>query len=266
MSHFYSRTGQLLATVPMKTRGREHEIRDATIADAKSLNYGPSVTTVIGILAKPGLDLWISEQHVKAAMHTPMLPDESYDEWLKRVRYSAGEISRTTSDFGTQVHRAFEALSKGADRALALDVGVAAYQVAHEALTALTDAGLTIEQSELPFGCELGYGGTIDGIGTWLDRPCIFDVKTQEFDEPRGAKYYSEHPLQLAGCAVGIDRRDLDRVSIIVSRSKPGVVDVRNWSTYESKNGNGWPNERSDAAWLAVLETWFCMNGWRPAW
>ena len=41
-------------------------------------------------------------------MNIPMLPDEGYDEWLKRVRYAAGEITRSASDMGTQIHRAFE--------------------------------------------------------------------------------------------------------------------------------------------------------------
>ena len=264
MSHFYSRTGQLLAVVP--NASKPGEVRDATLADARKENLGPSVTTCLQLLAKPTLADWIAEQHVKAAMTTPMESDEGYDEWLRRVKYKAGEISRTASDFGTQVHRAFESLTKGADRALALDVGVAAYQVAHEALKTLTDAGLDIEQSELSFGCALGYGGTVDIIGRWLGRPAIMDVKTQELETPHDAKYYPEHALQLAGYAIGIDRRDLDRVSIIVSRSKPGVVDVRNWSTYQTKNGNGWPNERADAAWLALLETWFLMNNWRPQW
>ena len=250
----------------MKTKGREHEYRDATLSDGRELNLGPSVTTVLQLLAKPGLDLWTSEQHVKAAMTTPLLPDEGYDEWLKRVRYAAGEITRSASDMGTQIHRAFEQLATGAGRELALDVGVAAYQIAHESLAVLLDAGLTIEQSEVSFASPLGYGGTIDILGTWLGRAAICDVKSQELDRPNDAKFYNEHPLQLAGYAVGIDRPDLDRVSIIVSRSKPGVVAVRNWSTYESKQGNGWPNERADAAWLALLETWFLMNNWRPQW
>lgn len=250
----------------MRTKGREHEYRDATLSDGRELNLGPSVTTVLQLLAKPGLDLWISEQHVKAAMTTPMLPDEGYDEWLKRVRYAAGEITRSASDMGTQIHRAFEQLATGAGRELALDVGVAAYQIAHESLAVLLDAGLVIVESERSFANERGYGGTLDILGTWLGRPCIADVKSQEFDRVQDAKFYNEHPLQLAGYAVGIERPDLDRVSLIVSRTKPGVVAVRNWSTYESKNGSGWPNERADAAWLALLEAWFLMSGWRPAW
>ena len=145
-------------------------------------------------------------------------------------------------------------------------MGVAAYQVGHAALERLLDSGLVIEQSEASFASPLGYGGTLDIIGSWQGRACVADIKTQEFETEGSAKFYPEHPLQLAGYAVGYPLRDYDRVSIIVSRTNPGVEAVRNWTTYESRNGNGWPNERADAAWLAVLEAWFALNQWRPQW
>ena len=274
VSHFYTAQGQLVATVPMRTKGREHEYRDATLSDGRELNLGPSVTTVLQLLAKPGLTEWQIEQGIKAALSES--PDvsvsyadpshETYTAYIQRLKRKATEVVTQAADMGTQIHRAFEQLATGAGRELALDVGVAAYQIAHESLAALLDAGLTIEQSEVSFASPRGYGGTADILGTWLGRPCIADVKSQEFDRVQDAKFYNEHPLQLAGYAVGINQEELDRVSLIVSRTKPGVVAVRNWSTYESKNGNGWPNERADAAWLALLECWFLMSGWRPAW
>ena len=251
----------------MRTRGREHELKDTTLTEARAMNLGPSVTTALQLLAKPMLIDWQIEQGIKAALsEAPAAQDEAYADYMKRLKRKANEIASNAADMGTQVHRAIGTLARGAGRELALDVGVAAYQVGHAALERLLDSGLVIEQSEASFASPLGYGGTLDIIGSWQGRACVADIKTQEFETEGSAKFYPEHPLQLAGYAVGYPLRDYDRVSIIVSRTNPGVVAVRNWSTYESKNGNGWPNERADAAWLAVLEAWFALNQWRPAW
>ena len=276
MTHWYDRDGRLHDKVP--NASKPGEWRDATLADAKKLGLGPSVTTVQQILAKPGLEPWQMGQTIDAVLATPRLPDEPEDEWRARVRIKANEVRDKAADFGTQVHRAIDLLARGEGRGVAIEVGVAAYQIAAEALRVLYERGLTSEAGERSFYNEqYDYGGTIDIVGTWQGRACFADVKTQEFNRPRSdvkvqkweseekpvyANYYPEHPIQLAGYALGVEQPKRDRVSIIVSRTHPGVVDVRNWSTYKSSNGNGWPNERADAAWLSLLETWKLVNAW----
>ena len=52
--HWYTQTG-----IPMYTIvGKNGKERNTTLADAKKLNLVPSVTTVLSLLAKPGLENW----------------------------------------------------------------------------------------------------------------------------------------------------------------------------------------------------------------
>jgi len=72
-AHWYQRDGRPLHTV-LSAKG---EPRPTTLRDARKLNLLPSVTNILGIIAKPELTAWLQEQAVMAALTLPRLPGET---------------------------------------------------------------------------------------------------------------------------------------------------------------------------------------------
>ena len=104
-SHWYLRTGQPYHEVPKKDGTGN---RPVTLADARKCLALPSVTNVLGVLAKPGLDAWKIEQGIMAALTLPQLPGEAVDAFARRVVTDMGEQVERAADFGTAIHAACE--------------------------------------------------------------------------------------------------------------------------------------------------------------
>jgi hypothetical protein len=82
--------------------------RPATLADARKVWALPSVTNVLGVLAKPGLDAWRLEQGILAALTLPRLQNEPLDAFARRVVLDMGEHVEKAADFGSAIHAACE--------------------------------------------------------------------------------------------------------------------------------------------------------------
>src|SRR6478672_7823527 len=104
-SHWYLRDGTPFHEIA-KNDGSGN--RPVTLADARKVAALPSVTNVLGVLAKPGLDAWKIEQGIMAALTLPRLPDEGLDIFAKRVVVDMGEQVERAADFGSAVHTACE--------------------------------------------------------------------------------------------------------------------------------------------------------------
>ena len=63
--HWYSQDGEPMYTI-IGANGKE---RNTTLRDAKSLGLVPSVTTIIGTIAKPALENWKIDQALKSAIN-----------------------------------------------------------------------------------------------------------------------------------------------------------------------------------------------------
>ena len=74
-AHWYQRDGVPLHTV-LSAKG---EPRPTTLRDARKLGLLPSVTNILGVIAKPGLTSWLQEQAVLAALTLPRIEGESED-------------------------------------------------------------------------------------------------------------------------------------------------------------------------------------------
>ena len=57
-NHWYTRNGVPQYTVEAKKGGQ----RNTTLRDARAMGLVPSVTTILNIIAKPGLTLWLQQQ------------------------------------------------------------------------------------------------------------------------------------------------------------------------------------------------------------
>src|SRR5260221_9315801 len=104
-SHWYLRDGTPFHEIAKKD-GLGN--RPVTLADARKVRALPSVTNVLNVLAKPGLDAWKIEQGIMAALTLPRGNEEPLDCFAHRVVADMGEQVEKAADFGTAIHNACE--------------------------------------------------------------------------------------------------------------------------------------------------------------
>lgn len=201
------------------------ESRATTAADGRKLGLLPSVTQILKVKAKPQLTNWMIDQAILATMTSPTLGlwtnDEiDQDEAVRRLREEAAEHGRLAAEEGIRIHAAWDSYmcSEPYDPEYHLHIdGIMAEVTKYVPLVRV--------RTEVSFAEEM-YAGTID-IET---SDVLGDLKTQEFDDPKGVSFYPEWAVQLAGYDRGLGRRC---VSIVASRSVPGLVVSREWTERE---------------------------------
>ena len=104
-SHWYLRDGTPFHEIAKKDGSGN---RPVTLADARKVLALPSVTNVLNVLAKPGLDAWKIEQGIMAALTLPRGSEETLDTFARRVVTDMGEQVEKAADFGTALHNACE--------------------------------------------------------------------------------------------------------------------------------------------------------------
>lgn len=297
MSHFYTDEGFLLSQVENKSKPGSY--RDFNLGDARKIKALPSVTTILSLLAKPGLVRWQVEQGIKAAL-TPS------DEWstltepelIRALAYKSEEWVRWTADFGTSVHWFINQKLKAIPSLEIPPMVPFAEELANDFIDWTAANGFIWEKTEHRFARrDLGYGGSVDLIGTYFGEPCVVDIKTQSqplvFHSP-------EWPLQLAGydyalpktewcicghesldhgfgtatkdtiCVLGCECIDYKvkprmRISIIIDRDNPGQPDnIKHKLWIDDNSTIAETNQRWDKTWSQLLELWFSLNRYDP--
>ncbi len=104
-THWYDQAGKPAYTVIGKN-GKE---RAATLRDARELKLYPSVTTIMGMAAKPALENWKIDQALMSALTLPRLADESLDAFMARAKQDAKDQSIRAAERGTEIHAQVEA-------------------------------------------------------------------------------------------------------------------------------------------------------------
>jgi hypothetical protein len=230
-----------------------------TLADARKVLALPSVTNVLGVLAKPGLDAWKIEQGIMAALTLPRRQDEPLDVFAHRVAEDMGEQVDKAADFGSAIHAACEVYAL--NKQLPQDIRLLSFLESWfhwfddnvERIAAVESVYVHHEH---------GYAGRVDmvalvkGIG-WA----VVDFKTQKVK--RSAKgeakpsFYEPWPLQLAAYRQAIlasgakDVKGL--VSVVIDSANPGPVHVKHWNGIDYFG-----------SFLAALELWKYVKGYDP--
>jgi len=189
--HWYDKDGFPAYTLIGKN-GKE---RNTTVADARKLDLVPSVTTILGIAAKPGLNTWLQQQVLYAALTLPRLEDESEQDWLVRVMSDAKSTGRDAADRGTRMHGVLErfyrneVLSVWPIYVIETDQAVREHFGDHK----------WIAETSAASG-EDGFGGKVD---LWCEEGdgIVVDFKTKEGSLDKVAVYH-EHLMQLAAYRV----------------------------------------------------------------
>lgn len=223
-THWYTRTGDPMYTVPSKKDGSQ---RPTTLRDARERNLVPSVTTILNIAAKPGLNVWLQEQAILAALTLPRLSDEPESVWLKRVVQDSKSQARDAADLGTEIHTAVQGFYEG-KRASAFPIHV---QTCTKAIEGHYGARNWV--AERAFAHEMGFGGKVDLHSEGI----VIDIKTKDFSDPSKVVPYDEHLMQLAAYRVGLGMPEARCANVFISRTTPDLAVVTEWAEEDLQRG-----------------------------
>src|SRR6516164_2976736 len=107
-AHWYRRDGEPLHSVP----SAKGELRPTTLRDARKLGLLPSVTNVLGVIAKPELVEWKMTQAVLAALTLPRMTGEELGVFAKRVVEDAQSQVKGAAEFGSAFHAGAEQVAR----------------------------------------------------------------------------------------------------------------------------------------------------------
>ncbi len=261
-SHWYLPDGTPYHEV---VRADGNGMRSVTLRDARKVNALPSVTNVLGVLAKPGLEGWKQEQAILAALTLPKREDEPLDAFARRVVEDMGEQVRSAADLGSSVHAAIEVYLQTGESPENPDI-----------LRLFAPVKLWIDEHVERIGLvetvavhsQFGFAGRIDLVaklkstGTWA----VIDFKTQKMKpDKKGvyqASYYETWPLQLMAYFKALNsagecsRRLEDIASVVINSVEPTPVHVKVW-----------PREDHESLWQAfnnARELWCFIKCYRP--
>jgi hypothetical protein len=195
--HWYTKQG----TTAYTTIGKTGE-RPTTLRDAKKLGLLPSVTTIIGVANKgEGLQRWLAEQAILAALTLPRLENEEESVWLSRVMKDSKATGREAAERGTAIHN----IIQGYFEQMYLPEKPAYLDAIDNVLNSAFGSQPWL--SERSFGHPLGFGGKCDlmakpinGQGTGF----VVDFKTKTTDLDKIDVWF-EHELQLASYREGLN-------------------------------------------------------------
>ena len=102
--HWYRKDGGPQYTV----KAKDGSDRPTTLRDARKMDLVPSVTTILKIAAKPGLEAWKQEQMLLAALTLPRLDGESEKDLVARIVADSKETAKQAAERGTRIHEEVE--------------------------------------------------------------------------------------------------------------------------------------------------------------
>ena len=227
--HWYRKDGGPQYTV----KAKDGSDRPTTLRDARKMDLVPSVTTILKIAAKPGLEQWKLEQMLLAAMTLPRREQEDEKAYIARIVADSKESGKRAADAGTRIHEEIEGHFAGKKSQYGLKVEEALFD--HFKLH--PDQPWLVEHS---FASALGYGGKVDLYckpDEYAKYGLVADVKTKDFGPDDKVDAYDEHLMQLAAYRVGLDIPSARCANVFVSRTHPKLVKIIEWTEDDLKRG-----------------------------
>jgi hypothetical protein len=260
-SHWYFPDGTPLHQVPRADGKGE---RPTSLRDARKLGLFPSVTNVLSILAKPGLDAWKLEQAILAALTLPRIEGETLDDFAKRVIADmTSEVGRA-ADLGSKVHSAIEGYAQG--NWLPEDKEVARlFEPARQWFDAQVTQVHSVEIATAHH--EWGYAGRVDLVATLRStgRPTVIDFKTQKVRRDKDGNFkpilHDTWPLQLEAYRQALASRDKGLAdaaiaSVVIGSTEPVPVVTQVWDDAQKPD--------FFRAFLAARDLWVWQKSYCP--
>ncbi len=222
-SHWYRRVdGAAVYEVPMTSK---EGMRRTNLKDARKLDLVPSVTSILKVMAAPGLEIWKAQQLLQAALTLPKKQGETLDDYAKRIVEDSKAQGIEAANRGKQLHAAIEDYIRGIispewkEHLILLD-------------KTLEQHGIDIHagQPEHSFASQIGglwYGGKIDYYRNQKDHflgdSIVLDFKSKDNIEPKKQLVWDEHAIQIAAYGYGLFGR--------ITSSKPWA-----WEAFRGLN------------------------------
>lgn len=260
-SHWYFPDGTPLHEVP---RADGKGTRPTSLRDARKLNLFPSVTNVLGILAKPALDAWKQQQAILAALTLPRNEGESLDDFASRVVTDMQSEVGRAADLGSAVHAAIEGYAQG--RWLPEDKEIARlFEPARQWFDAEVTQVHSVEIAAAHL--EFGYAGRVDLVATLKStgRPTVVDFKTQKTRRDKDGSFkpiiHDTWPLQLEAYRMALASRDKGLsnaaiASVVIGSTEPVPVVVKVWDDADKA--------AFFKAFLAARDLWVWQKNYCP--
>ena len=253
-AHWYRPNGEALHTVT-SANGVQ---RPTDLRDARKLGLLPSVTNVLGIIAKRDLEDWKMEQAVLAALTLPRREGESLDAFAHRVVQDSKGGVRSAAEFGTAFHAGAVLVAKS----ITVDpAGPCAAWLDHYRAWFQANCARLVWTEQVLVNAELGYAGTADLL---MEHQAfgltLVDLKTRKLGR-RGMNPYPSWCYQLAAY-----RRALGKpvccMNLIVNSDAASTPVEHLWSEEELERA--WEAfEAAQVIWRAEKE--YDPRAWRPA-
>ena len=260
-SHWYWPNGEPMHEV---LRADGTATRPTTLRDARKLGLYPSVTNILNVIAKPGLDAWKQEQAILAALTLPRLHEEPLDDFARRVVTDMTRQVRDAADLGSAIHAAIENYAQSGAIPENPDV-LRLFEPAREWFDAEVETVHAVEAAVSH--TEWGYAGRVDLVATLRStgRPAVIDFKTQKTrlakDGSFRPAYYETWPLQLEAYRQALVSRspefaEAETASVVIGSTEPVPVGVKVWDPEEAP--------ARFRAFLAARQLWVWTKGYCP--
>lgn len=231
--HWYRQDGGPQYTV----KAKDGSDRPTTLRDARKMDLVPSVTTILKVAAKPGLEQWKLEQMLLAAMTLPQAPGESEKSYIARIVADSKETGKQAAEAGTRIHESIESWFEGNRNVAHAEIASAYEEAIMSHFKTRPDQKWLTERS---FADPTGFGGKVD----MYIEPCeeaptgiVLDAKSKDFGPDDKVDAYDEHRLQLAAYRHGLGIPHARCANVFASRTHPGLVKVVEWSEEDLQIG-----------------------------
>lgn len=216
--HWYAQDGTPTYTIA----GKNGQMRATTLRDARQLSLVPSVTTILGVAAKPALDLWKQQQVLLSALTLPKVDGESEADYVTRILKDSKETGKKAAERGTHIHAMIQSYFEQRPITEYVELAKATDQ-------ALKDHfGERLWICEKAFAHKLGFGGKCDMYSSNnvhdFRYGIVVDIKTKEGSLEK-VQAYDEHLMQLAAYRIGLDMPNAKAANVFVS-STTGEVKI----------------------------------------
>ena len=241
--HWYLPDGSPFFEVAAK----DGHMRAVTIRDARKVHAVPSVTTILSMIAKPGLEAWKVKQGVMAALTLPRQHGEPEEAWLRRVGEDAKQEAARAAEEGSRIHDALERAMRG-------DAVPDAYRPHCDAVRAELARIFPDVHDWIPetrFAHVAGFGGMCD-----LHSPStghVVDYKGKDGDVTDGRQLAYDQHYQLAAYVRGLGLKRATCANVFVSRTHPGKVASHVWTVEDMEKGQR-VFDAALALWQAVKD------------
>ncbi len=221
--HWYDANGNPKYTVTKKD-GKE---RDTHLGDARKLGLVPSVTTLFGLLAKPGLDMWKQEKLLDASWNHKNSLFSGYDVYKKVICSYCRDEQDKAPKLGNEIHNALEEAYKNNNT---FYVGKHEKIVNEVQKIIIEEIGRRDWKAESSFCHTDGFGGKVD---LHSEDGIVVDFKTKSTGDVKKMKGFREHIMQLAAYREGLAIPNARCYNLFISTETPGLVVLQEYTEKE---------------------------------